>query len=248
MKFSVSNKNKNKTGVYKITNLINNKFYIGSTSNSFYNRFHQHLSDFKIGKREIRILYRAFEKYGVENFSFKIVHIALKEECISAEQFYLDKGTDYNCAKIAGSVLGLKHRKDSKTRTVIKGEHHCAIAVDMYSKDEKFIKSFDSITEAIEETGIKSKSNITQCCKGKVFSAGGYRWSLKGKSLVKRVKRQYGTTQIAIIKNNFYKEFHSQKNAKKYFISIGYIKCTQGMISNAIRNNNKVYNFKIIKI
>lgn len=50
MKFNIEKENLNKTGVYKITNLINGKFYIGSTSNSFYNRYHQHLSDYKAGK------------------------------------------------------------------------------------------------------------------------------------------------------------------------------------------------------
>lgn len=190
MEFKVSKEDKNKTGVYCITNKINNKIYIGSTSTSFYLRYHQHKSDYFIGKKGIRILYRAFDKYGITNFVFKIVEITTKENCIKREQYYINKGTDYNCAKVAGSLLGLKHHANAKTRTIIKGEHHCAVSVDKYSLDGKYIETFTSIIGACEATGIKSKSNIVQCCKGNVFSARKFRWSYTGNPLINRIDKR----------------------------------------------------------
>ena len=246
MKFSVSNKNKNKTGVYKITNLINNKFYVGSTSNSFYKRYHQHKNTYKRGIRDIKILYSAFDKYGIDNFKFEIMHISLREECILVEQFYLDKGTDYNCAKIAGSLLGLKHGPNSKTRTVTGGNHHCAVAIDMYSKKGIFIKSFNSMTDAIKETGIKSKSNITQCCKGKVFSAGGYRWTFKKQNLSKRPNR-VGKSICKITKPDI-ERIGTLQELCEYFKSIGYIKARVSTLYNALVRKNKIYNFKIERL
>ena len=64
-------------GIYKITNLIDEKCYIGKSTN-IDNRFKQYRS-----LREDRTnqhLYRAFLKYGLDNFSFEII-----EECSKAE-------------------------------------------------------------------------------------------------------------------------------------------------------------------
>lgn len=57
--------------VYKITNSINKKVYIGKTYNSIEVRFKQHLNDGLNEKNFNRPLYRAFAKYGVENFNIE---------------------------------------------------------------------------------------------------------------------------------------------------------------------------------
>lgn len=55
--------------IYKITNLINNKIYIGKTTKSIANRFRSHL---KNAKNKInRYLYDAMNKYGYENFTIE---------------------------------------------------------------------------------------------------------------------------------------------------------------------------------
>lgn len=55
------------SGIYKIENLINHKVYIGQ-SKDIKSRFNQH----KSGETN-KHLKRAFEKYGIENFSFEII-------------------------------------------------------------------------------------------------------------------------------------------------------------------------------
>lgn len=50
--------------------------------------------------------------------------------------------------------------------------------VIQYDKNMNFINEFVSITEAQEKTSI-NKSNIVQCCKKKVKTAGGYIWRYK---------------------------------------------------------------------
>lgn len=60
--------------IYKITNKINNKVYIGKTNNSIQQRFKEHIRDSK--KHSNRPLYRAFNKYGIDNFTISMV-----EEC-----------------------------------------------------------------------------------------------------------------------------------------------------------------------
>ena len=248
MIFNIKEEDCRKIGVYSITNNINNKLYVGSTTTNFKHRYMQYKSGFLRKLDNQPVLYRAFRKYGFENFTFEILCITDKENALTMEQFYINKGVDYNSCLIAGSLAGFRHPYNSKTRMVRGGEHHCAIGIDMYSLEGEYIKSFDSITDAQESTNIKSKSNISQCCKGKVFSAGGFRFSLKGKNLNNRIKREFGTKKIALSKNSFYKEFHSQKECSEYLKRIGYLKCNQGLVSAAYNRNGFTYNYKIIKL
>lgn len=59
------------SGIYKITNLINNKVYIGQ-SKDVIDRFKQHLNC-AINKHGKSYLYNSMNHYGVENFSFELV-------------------------------------------------------------------------------------------------------------------------------------------------------------------------------
>ena len=60
------------SGVYKITNLINNKFYVGSSIN-LKQRKHAHFYSLKLGKHKSPYLQNAFNKYGIENFVFEVI-------------------------------------------------------------------------------------------------------------------------------------------------------------------------------
>ena len=66
--------------IYKITNLINNKIYIGQTNITIEERFKQHCYNsfnHKIGKDEYDYpLHKAIRKYGQGNFQIEIL-----EEC-----------------------------------------------------------------------------------------------------------------------------------------------------------------------
>lgn len=54
--------------IYCITNKISNKKYIGKTTDSIENRFKRHCLDYKKSKISNRPLYKAMNKYGIENF------------------------------------------------------------------------------------------------------------------------------------------------------------------------------------
>lgn len=62
--------------IYKITNKLNGKIYIGKTTCSVQKRWKEHLQDYKKSRCEKRPLYDAMLKYGPENF-----HIEEVEEC-----------------------------------------------------------------------------------------------------------------------------------------------------------------------
>ena len=54
--------------IYKITNKINNKVYIGKTEGDIALRWQQHIYNMSNGIEYH--LYNAMRKYGLENFSF----------------------------------------------------------------------------------------------------------------------------------------------------------------------------------
>ena len=60
-----------KKDIYKITNLINGKCYIGQSTNSK-RRFSEHKAK-GYGNENNKVLYYAFDKYGIENFSFEVI-------------------------------------------------------------------------------------------------------------------------------------------------------------------------------
>ena len=67
-----------KSRIYKITNDINKKVYVGKTNSSLETRFKQHLIDARKTISKNRPLYNAINKYGAEHFIIELI-----EECDS---------------------------------------------------------------------------------------------------------------------------------------------------------------------
>lgn len=107
------------TGVYTITNLINQKIYVGSTSLGFREREINHFSDLRRNKHPNTYLQNSVIKYGIENFKFEVLEECLPEFCISCEQYWINmldstnSAFGYNLLAVAGSSLGYKHSKES---------------------------------------------------------------------------------------------------------------------------------------
>jgi group I intron endonuclease len=53
------------------------------------------------------------------------------------------------------------------------------ISVSQYSKDDIFIKNFESIVSAAKELNIHT-ANIVACCKNKIKTSGGFKWKYNG--------------------------------------------------------------------
>lgn len=94
-----------KCGVYKITNTVNGKFYIGSSKN-IDKRWNEHIWELNNLKYSNTWLQRDWIEYGQDSFNFEIVEECAEEDRYSLEQDYLDDlkpfyntGKGYNIKK-----------------------------------------------------------------------------------------------------------------------------------------------------
>ena len=105
--------------IYKITNILNQKFYIGFTSQKNPKwRFNQHLSIARSQKKNNQPIIRAIRKYGEENFSFEILLEGEEKFLLNVEEPRLIKELEpeYNSTLGGEGILGYKHTKETKIK------------------------------------------------------------------------------------------------------------------------------------
>lgn len=83
------------SGIYKITNKITQKFYIGS-SVKISRRWREHIKELKKGTHRSKYLQNSFNKYGLNNFTFEVIEECSKELLSDREQYYLDTLMPWN--------------------------------------------------------------------------------------------------------------------------------------------------------
>lgn len=121
---------KNKKGIYIITNNVNKKQYVGSSKNVYY-RIQRHKTNLKLQKHCNAKLQAGYNKYSLSNFTFSILEFVDKEQdLLIREQFYIDSLKPiYNILQLAGNVLGLKHTPETIQKCIAAnirrtGTHH----------------------------------------------------------------------------------------------------------------------------
>lgn len=82
--------------IYKITNDVNNKIYVGKTLTSIENRFKEHKSDYKKRKKEHRPLYSAMQKYGEEHFSIELLEEVPIDQLSEREIYWINTLDSYH--------------------------------------------------------------------------------------------------------------------------------------------------------
>lgn len=76
--------------IYKITNTINNKIYIGKTLATVEKRWKQHLSDYQKETENHRPLYSAMKKYGIDNFLIETIEECDVNELSVQERYWIE--------------------------------------------------------------------------------------------------------------------------------------------------------------
>ncbi len=149
--------------IYKIINVINNNYYIGSTVD-FKNRKRQHLWELNNNIHDNKHLQASFNKYGKEAFSFEIIECVLDiNKLIEREQYYIDSlKPQYNIRKIAESNFGYRHSEESKKKMSLAHKGlHCGENNGMYGKTGKDNPRFGVLLSK------ETKNKISNSNKGK---------------------------------------------------------------------------------
>tara|TARA_B100001996_G_C18601091_1_gene569881 strand:- start:51 stop:1055 length:1005 start_codon:yes stop_codon:yes gene_type:complete len=164
--------------IYKITNIINDKGYVGKTENGPKKRWREHLAAAR--NNPIMVISKAIRKYGPENFKFEIIEECLSEDVNKKETYWIGKldtfENGYNSTLGGDGAVGTKRERGAV--------HPHAKAVDCYDLKGNYLCTYDSRGEASWETGRSTNSSgINICIQGKTFQAFGHRWAWKGEPL-----------------------------------------------------------------
>jgi len=111
--------NKNKSGIYCFTNLIDGKKYIGSAV-KITRRLRKYFSissiEYELSKGRSHI-YSAILKHGLDNFSLSILDYCESPCVIFWEQYHIDASLPlYNILAKAGSSKGFKHSLETRKK------------------------------------------------------------------------------------------------------------------------------------
>lgn len=96
--------------IYRITNLVNGKVYIGQTSRDPELRFEEHIKQSRSKySKHTHLIHKAIAKYGEENFKFDVIFVAFTHQDICDAEKYFIK--EYDCCTIDGNDKGYNYTR-----------------------------------------------------------------------------------------------------------------------------------------
>ena len=184
------------SGIYKITNIITNDSYIGSSVN-IRQRKNKHFSDLNLNKHFSLHLQRSYNKHGKQNFSFEILAKAPKEYLIKLEQWFLDKlKPTFNKREIAESNLGVVFTEEHR-RKIGEANKKRIISEEQKLKMSNSLKGRKLSKEHISKMSFNRKGEKNPSAKLNWDKVDKIRNS---NLTVKELSNQYQVSQMTIYK------------------------------------------------
>ncbi|MCK9482337.1 MAG: GIY-YIG nuclease family protein [Bacteroidia bacterium] len=172
--------------IYKITNIVNGKLYIGKTNGSVEDRWKSHLKDSKKESLSKRPLYHAIKFYGEENFTIEQIEECSVSESSEREKYWISFFDSYHGEGYNGTIGG-----EGVTRI------DYDLVVSVYE-------------EVQNQTEVAKKLNIDVCSVRRILK------DKKINTLtLQEVGRKYNGNAIDMydLSGNFIKTFQSSKEA-----------------------------------
>lgn len=178
--------------IYKITNKVNNKIYIGQTINSLEQRFSRHKQDALSGRLDTHLA-RAIRKYGEDNFIAEIIDTAQTQDELTKKEYYWIGYYDacnfgYNetndLFKCGGNTYKYKTKEELNSiclkirESKLGGKNPASKRVkckNIVTNEEKF---FDSLSECQEYFSESNHNFITRRCLGKTKCLYKKQWAI----------------------------------------------------------------------
>lgn len=179
--------------IYKITNLCNQKVYIGYTSLTIQERFNLHTKDSKKGKKHKSHLHSAIAVYGKENFIIEEIYQSLdgNHTLEIMEPYFINeyKAQGFELYNIQEGGKGYKNKPNKKT-------------VDVYDSELNYVNTYFGIAEAARFLGSKAPI-VSMACKNaqnnKASQVKGYFVCFNGDKPIKK-DTEYLSNRNKIIK------------------------------------------------
>lgn len=183
--------------IYKISNDINDKVYIGQTVQPLIRRWQSHCSSCKVLDTHF---YRAMRLYGIEHFFIEAIELNVPDNLLNErEQYWISYYNSY-------------HNGYNSTIGGDCGSFPTTI-IYQYDMDGNYLNQYNGANEAERSTGCLHQ-NILKACKGILRYCGQYLWSFEklDKIQIKPDKRYKHVSQYDL-NHNWLKTWSSVKEA-----------------------------------
>lgn len=218
--------------VYKHTNKINGKVYIGITGQNVERRWAKGL-----GYKGM-YFYNAIQKYGWDNFDHDIIATNLSED--QAIKMEIDLIAKYESNdRLKGYNIEKGGRKPPRNYANVGSKNAKSSAVNVFDKDHNFMARYESQNLAAKALGIH-RNGITKNCEGIGSTYKGYIFEYADKDYQKPFKYPTGkhpnhrTAKVNLLDNagNIIESFDSYLDAAaKYNCRAnGIAKCCNGYL------------------
>lgn len=151
--------------IYQITNIINQKIYIGKTEYGLQKRFKEHCQDAFSRTKEKRPLYAAMRKYGVENFKIELIEETNNPE--EREKYWIEQKrsfkTGYNATMGGDGKRYLDYDLIISTYNEVKNvKKVCELCKCDYSSVQNILKAHNIEVLSQQEVNLADNGKIVK--------------------------------------------------------------------------------------
>ena len=180
--------------IYKITNIQNNKVYIGQTIRPVQDRLHRHINDALNNILNTHFA-RAIRKYGKDSFKIEIIDTAQTQDELNEKEqywirFYDSVKNGYNetdaICKSGGNTYQSKTEeemeeiKEKIRQTKMGSKNPMARKIKRTNINTGEVEIFDTIISCAQACGIKNgKTSITTRLNGQIKSPYKNTWNFE---------------------------------------------------------------------
>ena len=180
--------------IYQIRNVVNQKFYVGSTTNTR-ERFRTHRKRLRSNRHHCKHLQAAWNKYGEDCFKFEVMEVVLDGQSLQSVEDewlseYVGQPNCYNKSRYSDSPMrGIpkeQHPSFGRPKTDQERRAISTALKEFYAED---ITNHPRFGKGHSE---ETKAKISSSRKGKMAGESHYRY---GTVLSDEIKQKIGTTQ-----------------------------------------------------
>lgn len=218
------------SGIYKIVNKVNGKYYIGSSRN-VNKRISEHLSELSNKKHCNKKLQNAYNKYGEEIFKFEIISKCPIQYLLRLEYWFIKTlNPFYNIIKVQEDYkIKFSAKHETKLRNSINPRG--SLAVIVFDINNNFIAEFVNISRCAEFLNTPI-SGISKCLKAGRVLNNKYFFKYKNRNNINYQDKRLIKTNLFTKDGKFLGLFYTYEKLAKY------LNVSKDTISRTINNKS----------